>query len=61
VANDVSQPDSGFAADTNEVTLVTADSEPVALPLLSKDEVADRILDWLVLRLKTETGGAADA
>jgi phosphopantothenoylcysteine decarboxylase/phosphopantothenate--cysteine ligase len=51
VANDVNRPDSGFAVDTNEVTLIAADGEPVPLPLLSKDEVADKILDWLAPRL----------
>lgn len=54
VANDVNRPDSGFAVDTNEVTLIAKDGEPVALPLLSKDEVADRILDWLAPRLGSE-------
>ena len=45
VANDVSRPDSGFAVDTNRVTLVSPDSaEP--LPLLSKLEVAKRIVAW---------------
>jgi phosphopantothenoylcysteine decarboxylase/phosphopantothenate--cysteine ligase len=44
VANDVSKPDAGFGADTNQVTLV--DSAGVEeLPLLSKAEVAERILD----------------
>jgi phosphopantothenoylcysteine decarboxylase / phosphopantothenate---cysteine ligase len=51
VANDVNQPDSGFAVDTNVVTLVSRDQAPQALPLLSKEEVADRILDWLAPRL----------
>jgi phosphopantothenoylcysteine decarboxylase/phosphopantothenate--cysteine ligase len=50
VANHVNRPGSGFAVDTNEVTLVAKDSEPVVLPLLSKDEVADRIMDWLASR-----------
>lgn len=47
VANEVNRPDSGFAVDTNEVTLIPRGGEPVALPLLSKDEVAQRLLDWL--------------
>ncbi len=50
VANDVNRPESGFAVDTNEVTLIARDGEPVPLPLMSKDEVADRILDWLADR-----------
>ncbi len=47
VANDVNRPDCGFAVDTNEVVLISREGEPVALPLMSKDEVAGRILDWL--------------
>jgi phosphopantothenoylcysteine decarboxylase / phosphopantothenate---cysteine ligase len=50
-ANDVNEPDSGFAVDTNVVTLVSRDQEPQALPLLSKEEVAGKILDWLAPRL----------
>jgi phosphopantothenoylcysteine decarboxylase/phosphopantothenate--cysteine ligase len=44
VANDVSQVDAGFGTDTNRVLLVDAQGSE-ALPLLSKDEVADRVLD----------------
>ncbi len=44
VANDVSRRDRGFDAPTNEVTLITADSEEV-VPLQAKDRVAARILD----------------
>jgi phosphopantothenoylcysteine decarboxylase/phosphopantothenate--cysteine ligase len=51
VANDVNRPDSGFAVDTNEVTLVSREGEPQPLPLLSKEEVARRILDWVAPRL----------
>ena len=47
VANDVSQPDAGFAVDTNRVTLLTAAGDEQALPLLSKLEVAARIISWL--------------
>ena len=44
VANDVTQPGAGVDVHTNIVTLITqADTTP--LPLLTKDEVADRILD----------------
>ena len=45
VANDVGAKDAGFAAETNRVTLVSGDGEVEALPLLSKQEVAHRILD----------------
>jgi phosphopantothenoylcysteine decarboxylase/phosphopantothenate--cysteine ligase len=50
VANDVMSPGSGFGTDTNQVTLISATSvEP--LLLLTKREVAERILDRLVLLL----------
>jgi len=44
VANDVARKDSGFGSDTNRVTLVDA-AGAEDLPLLSKAEVAERILD----------------
>ncbi len=45
VANDVSEPGSGFGTDTNRVTILSARGEPEELPLLPKREVADRLLD----------------
>jgi phosphopantothenoylcysteine decarboxylase/phosphopantothenate--cysteine ligase len=48
VANDVNRPDSGFQVDTNEVTLIPRDGDAVPLPLMSKEEVAERILDRVV-------------
>ncbi len=50
VANDVTAAGAGFGSDTNLVTLVAKAGPPEALPLLSKDEVAGRILDWVVRR-----------
>ncbi len=44
VANDVTQPGGGFGSDTNRVTLIDAMGAQ-ELPLLSKAEVAGRILD----------------
>ncbi len=45
VANDVAEPGSGFGTDTNRVTMIAADGTREELPLLSKREVADRLLD----------------
>jgi phosphopantothenoylcysteine decarboxylase/phosphopantothenate--cysteine ligase len=45
VANDVTATDAGFAVDTNRVTLIGLDGQVEALPLMSKLEVAERILD----------------
>jgi len=56
VANDVNRPDSGFQVDTNEVTLIPRVGEPVPLPLLSKQEVAAKILDQVVALLATRDG-----
>ena len=48
VANDVTQPDSGFDSATNAITIITRDDNHVALPVLSKRDAADRILDAIV-------------
>ena len=45
VANDVTQEGAGFDTETNIVTLVFRDGRELALPKLSKLEVAHRILD----------------
>ena len=52
VANDITDPESGFGADTNKVTLIDKKGIVESLPLLSKTEVADRILDRVVGLLK---------
>lgn len=44
VANDVTAPGAGFGVDTNIVTLITSSTE-TALPRMSKQDVAERILD----------------
>ena len=51
VANDVTASDSGFGADTNRVTIIDKDGGVDALPLLSKRQVADRVLDSVALIL----------
>jgi len=45
VANDVTQEGAGFDTDTNIVTLVIRDGRDIALPKMTKREVADKILD----------------
>ena len=47
VANDVSRDDSGFDAATNAITIIT-NTDSIELPVLSKREAADRILDVIV-------------
>jgi len=45
VANDITATDSGFGADTNKVTIIDRDGKAEELPLLTKREVAEKILD----------------
>ncbi len=45
VANDVSEPGSGFGAATNRVTILAPGVAPETLPRLAKREVAEAILD----------------
>ncbi len=45
VANDATEEGAGFEVETNRVTILDGEGEPEKLPVLSKDEVAERILD----------------
>jgi phosphopantothenoylcysteine decarboxylase/phosphopantothenate--cysteine ligase len=45
VANDITDPKSSFDADTNQVTIIDKQGKVESLPLMSKREVAERILD----------------
>jgi phosphopantothenoylcysteine decarboxylase/phosphopantothenate--cysteine ligase len=45
VANDATAEGSGFDVDTNRVSILSADGSVEALPLQSKDEVAEEVLD----------------
>jgi len=45
VVNDVSREDAGFEADTNAVKIVYRDGRMEELPLMTKEEVADQLLD----------------
>ncbi len=49
--NDVSRKDAGFGTDTNAVTLFFRDGERNELPLLSKSDTAERILDEIERRM----------
>jgi phosphopantothenoylcysteine decarboxylase/phosphopantothenate--cysteine ligase len=50
VANDVTAPGAAFGGDTNVVRLLDAAGLDEELPALHKEEVAERILDWIVGR-----------
>jgi phosphopantothenoylcysteine decarboxylase/phosphopantothenate--cysteine ligase len=56
VANDITAPDSGFGAETNKVVIVDRDGQVEDLPLMSKYELAHRVLDRVV-RLLPAKGG----
>ena len=43
-ANDVTDPEAGFAVDTNRVTILYATGEQEALPLMTKRALADEII-----------------
>jgi phosphopantothenoylcysteine decarboxylase / phosphopantothenate---cysteine ligase len=53
VANDVTGAGAGFDVDTNIVTILDRCGGVHALPLMSKDELAEQILDYL-LALKNQ-------
>jgi phosphopantothenoylcysteine decarboxylase/phosphopantothenate--cysteine ligase len=52
VANDVSLPGAGFQVDTNIVRLIPRSGKAEKLPLLSKDDLADRILGRILVLKK---------
>jgi len=47
VLNEASKPGAGFEVDTNQVVIIDREGAAEELPLLSKDEVAEVILDRL--------------
>ena len=61
VANDVSEQGSGFGTDTNRVTLFDRSGSKDELPMLSKREVADRILDRVAAALDARDAGVQTA
>ena len=61
VANDVTAEGSGFGADTNKVLLIQKDNQVEDLPLMSKQDVAHRVLDRVaeIWRRKASNGSTA--
>jgi len=49
VANDITKADSGFDADTNRVVIIDKKGKAEELPLMSKREAAERILDRVAI------------
>ena len=54
IANDVSNPNSTFNSDTNQIRIITPDKISDVLPIASKDEVAHYILDEIVRLISQE-------
>jgi len=48
VVNDVTSPRAGFGVDTNQVSLLFSDGSSEALPLMSKADVAEKIIQKLI-------------
>jgi len=62
VANDVSEPGSGFGTDTNRVTILARDGSVDELPLQSKRAVADDLFDRVARLLDArDRAGQTDA
>ena len=51
VANNLKVKGAGFGTDTNIVTMITHDDEK-QLEIMSKDEVADKILDEILKKME---------
>ena len=52
VANDISDPQAGFIVDTNKVLLMYSDGSTEQLPMMSKNDVAEKVIQhlqsWLI-------------
>jgi phosphopantothenoylcysteine decarboxylase/phosphopantothenate--cysteine ligase len=57
VANDITAAGSGFGTDTNQVVILDPSGGAERLPLLSKYDVAHRVLDRVVTLLKGQRRG----
>ena len=51
VANDISAPGIGFQSDNNQVVLIDRNARVESLPLLTKTEIADILLDRILGQL----------
>ena len=52
VANDISAPGIGFQSDSNQVTIIDREEKIENIPLKPKREIADLLLDRILVRLK---------
>ena len=56
IANDISKPDRGFAADTNAVSIFTDKGNRIDLPLMPKRELASKIIDFILEYIGCNSG-----
>lgn len=49
VLNSLRDKGAGFGTDTNRVTILSADGNPVELPLQSKADIADKIIEAVII------------
>jgi phosphopantothenoylcysteine decarboxylase/phosphopantothenate--cysteine ligase len=61
VANDVGAPGAGFDVETNSAVIIGRDGSRTETGLVSKDDVADQLLDRIVELLAVSTAGASRA
>jgi phosphopantothenoylcysteine decarboxylase/phosphopantothenate--cysteine ligase len=52
VANDITRSDSGFEVDTNTITLIDRKGRAQSMPTLTKLEVADKVIDFVIHNLR---------
>jgi phosphopantothenoylcysteine decarboxylase/phosphopantothenate--cysteine ligase len=52
VANDITRSDAGFEVDTNAITLIDKKGRAQSLPTLTKTEVAEKIMDFVIHNLR---------
>ncbi len=53
VYNDVSEPGSGFGTDTNRVVVIDREGDTDAWPVLSKEEVAERLIERVTAEISS--------
>jgi phosphopantothenoylcysteine decarboxylase/phosphopantothenate--cysteine ligase len=53
VANNLKQTGAGFGTDTNIVTFITK-NDVVELEIMSKDEVSERLIDYIMMKMTTQ-------
>ncbi len=52
VANDITRSDAGFEVDTNAITMIDKKGRAQSLPTLTKTEVAEKIMDFVIHNLR---------